>query len=66
MFSKIKLGQKLFWAFAVAIVVTVAIGTTAYVASSKVNDQLEQIVNVQLPSADALGVMDEAQTSVWG
>src|SRR5690349_22071860 len=66
MFSNMKIGQKLFAAFSVAVLVAVAIGTTAYLSLSKVSEQLDRIANVQLPNLDAIKAMDEGQTSAWG
>src|SRR5690349_21383774 len=66
MFSNMKVGQKLFAAFSVAILVAVAIGTTAYLSLSKVSEQLDRIANVQLPNLEAIKAMDEGQTSAWG
>jgi methyl-accepting chemotaxis protein len=66
MVSRLKIGQKLFASFSVAVLVAVAIGTTAYVTSSKVVAEVDHITNVELPAVEALKVLDDAQTTAWG
>ena len=64
MFSNMKIGTKIMWGFAIALVVTLVVGTAGLMGTRRVAAYLDDIANARFPSAQILGSISERQAKV--
>ncbi|MCX5814809.1 MAG: methyl-accepting chemotaxis protein [Proteobacteria bacterium] len=64
MFRNMKIGTKLIGGFSLVALIVLIIAVMGYWGANKIGKNTEEIAGVRLPSINALGIINEAQTAI--